>query len=77
MLDGQRIETFPTDLTVLARCRPVYETLSGWGTDITNARTINELPPQARDYVTRVEELVGIPALCLSVGPGRDQTIRQ
>jgi adenylosuccinate synthase len=76
-LDGQRIEAFPTDLTVLARCRPVYETLPGWGTDITTARASSELPQQARDYVTRIEELVGIPASCISVGPGRDQTIRQ
>ncbi|MGD8902072.1 MAG: adenylosuccinate synthase [Anaerolineae bacterium] len=76
-LDGQTIETFPTDLTVLARCRPVHETLPGWGTDITTARATSDLPPQARDYVARIEELVGIPASCISVGPGRDQTIRQ
>jgi adenylosuccinate synthase len=76
-LDGQTIETFPTDLTVLARCRPVYETLPGWGTDITTARATDDLPQQARDYVARMEELVGIPASCISVGPGRDQTIRQ
>ena len=76
-LDGQNIETFPTDLTVLARCRPVYETLPGWSTDITTARATSDLPQQARDYVARMEELVGIPASCISVGPGRDQTIRQ
>jgi adenylosuccinate synthase len=74
-LDGRRIETFPSDLSVLARCQPVYEALSGWGSDITGARTFAELPAQARTYVSRVEELLGVPASCISVGPGRDQTI--
>jgi adenylosuccinate synthase len=75
-LDGQTIETFPTDLAVLARCRPIYETFPGWGTDITTARSSSDLPWQAREFVTRIEELVGIPASSISVGPGRDQTIR-
>jgi adenylosuccinate synthase len=75
-LDGETVETFPTDLAVLARCQPVYETLPGWSIDITHARTFDDLPRQARQYVTRIEELLGIPASCISVGPGRDQTIR-
>jgi adenylosuccinate synthase len=74
-LDGQRVEAFPTDLAVLARCRPIYETWPGWGTDITNARTYQDLPNQARDYLQRIEDLLGIPALFIGVGPGRDQTI--
>jgi adenylosuccinate synthase len=76
-LDGQRIETLPTDLAVLARCRPFYESLPGWGGDITLTTRRADLPPQARDYVQRVEDLLAIPATCISVGPGRDQTIRR
>ncbi|HSR29496.1 MAG TPA: adenylosuccinate synthase, partial [Anaerolineae bacterium] len=76
-LDGKRLEIFPTDLAVLARCRPIYESLEGWKTDITQASAFGELPPQARRYVTRLEELLGIPASCISVGPGREQTIRR
>ena len=76
-LDGQRLETFPTDLTILARCRPIYETLEGWGHDITQAGTFGDLPLQARQYVTYLEELLGIPASCISVGPRREQTIRR
>ena len=76
-LDGQRIETFPTDLTVLARCRPIYETLPGWRADITQARRFEDLPPQAQEYVAYLESLVGISASCISVGPGREQTIRR
>ncbi len=76
-LDGRRIESFPADLEVLARCRPVYETLPGWQTDISDLRTFADLPRQARDYVARLEELAGVPVTCISVGPGRDQTIRR
>jgi adenylosuccinate synthase len=76
-LDGTRIETFPTDLSVLARCQPVYETFDGWGSDITQAHTFDDLPLEAGQYVTRIEELLGIPASCVSVGPGREQTIRR
>jgi adenylosuccinate synthase len=76
-LDGRQIESFPADLTVLARCRAVYEDLPGWGVDITDVRAFVDLPDQARDYVARIENLAGIPASCISVGPARDQTIRQ
>ena len=74
-LDGRRIETFPTDLTVLARCRPVYETLPGWGTEISHVRSFEGLPQRAREYVARIEELLSIPVSCISVGPARDHTI--
>jgi adenylosuccinate synthase len=74
-LDGQRIESFPNDLAVLARCRPIYETLSGWQESITHVVAFEDLPSEAQGYVGRVEELLGIPASCISVGPGRDQTI--
>jgi adenylosuccinate synthase len=76
-LDGQRIETFPTDLAVLARCRPLYETLPGWHVDITHARTFADLPKEARGYVKRIEDFLGIPASLIGVGPARDQTIRR
>jgi adenylosuccinate synthase len=76
-LDGQRVEVFPTDLTVLARCQPVYETLPGWGEDITHVRSFDDLPVSSREYVGRMEELLGIPASLISVGPSREQTIRR
>jgi len=76
-LDGQRIESFPTDQTVLARCRPIYQTLPGWKDEIAQARTFEDLPGQARDYVLIIEEMLGIPVSYISVGPGRDQTIER
>ena len=74
-LDGQRIETFPNDVAALARCRPIYETLPGWQEVITHVVAFEDLPPEAQGYVGRIEELLGIPASSISVGPGREQTI--
>jgi adenylosuccinate synthase len=74
-LEGTRVETLPNDLAILARCRPVYEVFPGWSEDISGATTYEELPPNAQAYVERIEELLGIPASYVSVGPGREQTI--
>jgi len=76
-LDGQRIESFPTDQAVLARCRPICETLPGWEEEIAQIRTFEDLPGPAQDYVSSIEEMLGIPASYISVGPGRDQTIQR
>ena len=74
-LDGKQVDAYPTDLAVLARCQPIYETLPGWGQDISGARTFADLPKQARDYVQRIEEQTGIPVSYIGIGPGRDQTL--
>jgi adenylosuccinate synthase len=76
-LHGWRIETFPTDLEVLAGCRPIYESLPGWQEEITGVASYGDLPAPARAYVERVEELLAVPASIISVGPGREQTIRR
>lgn len=76
-LDGKRVEAFPYDPEVLARCTPVYERLDGWGTDISSVVRFEDLPQAARTYVNTIEDLLGIPASFVSVGPGRCQTIRR
>jgi adenylosuccinate synthase len=74
-IDGRRVESFPTDLRQLARCRPVYQTLPGWGENIMGARQPVDLPANARAYVDFVAAQVGVPVKYASVGPGRDQFI--
>ena len=74
-LDGRRVDSFPTDLSLLARCRPVYEALPGWGEDVTAARAPSDLPDNARRYVAFVAEAAGVPVSYVSVGPGREQFI--
>jgi len=73
-LDGQRIDYYPASLEQLKRCKPIYEELPGWSEDITGVRTLEDLPENARNYVRRVSELVGVRISTFSVGPGREQT---
>jgi adenylosuccinate synthase len=73
--DGQMLKEFPYQGAVLARCQPIYEELDGWTDEISGARAYDELPPQARAYITRLEELAGVPIDLISVGPQREQTI--
>ncbi|EPR36279.1 Adenylosuccinate synthetase [Alkalidesulfovibrio alkalitolerans DSM 16529] len=72
---GQTLSYPPQEQDALAGVTPVYETLPGWSEDITAARSMDELPAAARAYIERIEELLGVPASIVSVGPGREQTI--
>jgi len=74
-LDGKRIDNFPSHAEDLRRVQPVYETIPGWETDVTQARTMEDLPEGAHRYLKRVSELVGRPVGIVSVGPDRAQTI--
>ena len=55
--------------------RPVYEELPGWDDDITEVKTYEDLPVNAKAYLSRIQELVGVKAELISVGPRMDQTI--
>lgn len=74
-LDGQEIDYYPASLKELERCKPVYEELPAWQEDITNAKTWEDLPENAQNFLNRVAELVGVPLVTVSVGPEREQTI--
>lgn len=69
------IENFPASLNVLSKCKPIYEELPGWHEDLSQCTTFESLPENAKAYVTRIEELTGIPVKIISVGPKRNQTI--
>ncbi len=73
--EGQRLEHFPTDLNVLAACKPIYESHPGWAEDISGIREFEALPENARKYLERIQELAETPIQIVSVGPGRDETI--
>jgi len=75
-LDGKAID-FPSSITALARCKPVYEELPGWLTDTTGVRDFNKLPAEARGYVNRLEELIGCPVNLVCVGPERGAVIEK
>ncbi len=74
-IDGKLTSDFPMTMDEVERAEPIYETLPGWSEDVTGIRSFEELPDNARRYIGRIEELVGVPAAFISVGPGRDETI--
>jgi adenylosuccinate synthase len=73
--DGKTLDEMPANLEILNKCRPIYEEIAGWKTDISNTRSFSELPEKAQKYVRRLEELTGCPVVLVSVGARRDQTI--
>lgn len=74
-VDGVRVDDMPMTQTDIHHAKPIYEEMPGWWEDISHARTFEELPKNAQDYVLRLEELSGAFISCIGVGPGRDETI--
>ena len=74
-IDGKRVEEVPSSQTDFHHAVPIYEYLPGWTEDISKARDISDLPKNARDYITFLEEISGAPMSAIGVGPGRDETI--
>ena len=72
---GKRWETVPASASAYERFEPIYEELPGWQADTTSARSWDDLPPQARAYVERLEQLAGVPISHVSVGAEREQMI--
>ena len=72
---GVRTDDMPMTQTDIHHAVPVYEEMPGWWEDISKARTFEDLPVNAQNYVLRIEELAGARVSCIGVGPGRDETI--
>jgi len=72
---GKILDELPAKLEVFDHCRPVYEEMPGWKSDISGARSFSDLPDMAQKYVRRLEKLIGCPIVLVSVGARRDQTI--
>ncbi|MBF5041471.1 adenylosuccinate synthase [Aggregicoccus sp. 17bor-14] len=74
-IDGERVSELPGDYEDLERVKPIYETLPGWDEQLTGVRTFEDLPENAKRYVRRVEEICGVPVVCVSVGADRGETV--
>ena len=72
-IDGEVVEHFPYELT--GDVKPIYVELPGWQTDLTKIKHQNEFPEELNNYITFIEEEMGIPVTIASVGPNREQTI--
>ena len=73
--NGKTVSEFPSDPELLAEAQPVYEELPGWKEPLGDLREYSELPANAQRYVERVEQLVGVESIAVSVGAERAQTI--
>lgn len=74
-VDGQRYEEMPMTQTQFHHAKPIYEYLPGWDEDISNAKTFEDLPINARKYVEYLEKISGAPMSAIGVGQHRDATI--
>ena len=74
-VDGVRFDEIPMTQTDFHHAKPIYEYFDGWNESISDAKTLEELPENARKYVHKLEELSGCRISAIGVGPDRDQTI--
>jgi adenylosuccinate synthase len=74
-LDGKEITEYPVSPGELARCKPKYVAQKGWKEDLTQARSLKDLPRYAQDYVQFLSSSLATPIDVISIGPGRDQTL--
>ena len=74
-VDGERVEEMPMTQTDFHHAKPIYEYFPGWSEDISGARTLEDLPKNARDYVAALERISGARISAIGVGPDREETI--
>ncbi len=72
---GVRHDEMPVSQSDFHHARPIYEEFPGWSEDISGARTLTDLPANARSYVQALEEMAGARISAVGVGPGRDETV--
>ncbi len=74
-IDGVRHDEMPMTQSEFHHATPIYEFFDGWNTDISGARSFEDLPKNAQVYVRALEEMSGAPFWAVGVGPGREQTV--
>lgn len=74
-LGGKTVDIFPVGAEEAAACEPIYEEMPGWKETTVGAKSLAALPGNARAYIKRIEELVGVPIDMVSTGPDREETI--
>lgn len=74
-LNGKKIESIPSRISDFEVCKPIYETLPGWSEDLSQIKTYEELPENAKGYIDFIEKITGVPIVMVSVGPDINQTI--
>ncbi|MGZ4201015.1 MAG: adenylosuccinate synthase [Thermoleophilaceae bacterium] len=73
--EGATFSEFPYHQSILHKAKGIFSEMPGWHEDITGARSLDELPQTAREYIEYIEDFLGVPVVLVGVGPGRDQMI--
>lgn len=73
--NGKVVKDFPSDISLLEGCEPVYEEFDGWDEDISSCKTFEELPKNAQNYILAIEKLCGCRVAMIGVGPDHTQNI--
>ena len=73
--DGSTLDTFPADAEVAESLEPVYDELPGWGSPTEGVISESDLPTEAKNYLAFLEEKIGAPAVIVSTGPRREETL--
>ncbi|WP_423707744.1 adenylosuccinate synthase [Undibacterium sp. WLX3042] len=74
-LGGKIVDIFPVGAEEAAMCEAIYEEMPGWSESTVGAKSMEALPENARNYIKRIEALVGVPVDMVSTGPDREETI--
>lgn len=74
-LNGKKTSYISGDGEILEKCKPIYESLSGWSEDISKVRNYKDLPQKAKNYIKKIENFVGVPVDFIGVGPNREEVI--
>ncbi len=74
-LEGRRLSSLPARVSEIYRVKPLYRSFRGWQEDLTNCRSLDDLPTAAREYLRFIEDFTGVPVIMVSTGPSRDQNI--
>jgi adenylosuccinate synthase len=75
MPDGSVIDTFPADAEIAEQIEPVYEEVPGWTEPTEGVVAEGDLPEEAMKYLAYLEDLIGVPAVIVSTGPRREETL--
>lgn len=74
-LDGERIDLLPAGSDLVAKCKPIYETMAGWKESTVGVKDYDALPAAAKAYLQRITEICEAPIDIISTGPDREETI--
>ncbi len=75
LLNGKEIDYIPSTIDEFSKCKPIYIELNGWDSNISNVKSFDDLPTNAKNYIFKIEEITGIKVSIISVGADREQTI--